>query len=345
MLLKNKSIEELLDLEEELLEAKDAEKEGTFSKLISVYEALYRSISKEPSSEYAFSLEKVKKQLIFYLIKYGTYLKTVYQKDDYAAENCLKKAVRYEKQLPIAYYRLGFLHYKKKSYSSALNYFQKAIHYQKNNENTEYRMNKQQLYHCHLYLANCGLFIAQKAQEELETLETSVKRQEVPNYQTSPLFDLIKANDQYLEHHAFQLVTQGNNQYCTKEECEEKGEAKHTIILDFTGRDHLLIFNGKECRLTKNQAEMLRYFLLYSNENHQVTKHDVYDLFSKSDENGEIPTNTFTQNVIRLRAKLKQVDINTPVIENRLGMSETAYYYNQLVPYLIMHRSDDSFIL
>ncbi|OLO25217.1 hypothetical protein BTR23_25195, partial [Alkalihalophilus pseudofirmus] len=92
-------------------------------------------------------------------------------------------------------------------------------------------------------------------------------------------------------------------------------------------------------------AELLRYFLINSSNEQPVTKHHVYDLFSRSDDNGEIPTNTFTQNVIRLRAKLTQVNIDFPVIENKIGVNETAYFYNHFFPFLIMHRSDESFVL
>ncbi|WP_209121181.1 hypothetical protein [Alkalihalobacillus sp. BA299] len=62
------------DLEEELLLAKESEEQdGTFSKLISVYEALFRKISTDRNSEYSFSLEGIKKRLVSYLVKYGTW--------------------------------------------------------------------------------------------------------------------------------------------------------------------------------------------------------------------------------------------------------------------------------
>ncbi|OLO25285.1 hypothetical protein BTR23_24950, partial [Alkalihalophilus pseudofirmus] len=168
-------------------------------------------------------------------MKYGTYLKTVYQKDDRAAESCLKKAVRYETNLPIVYYRLGFLDYKRKRYASALRHFQAAIEYQQHKENAKYEMTDQQLYNCHLYLANCGLFIATNAQEDLNKLELNVNVVEVPNYELSPFFEFIKGNDEYLERHAYQMVTSSGSQFGSKEQCESKLASRNTIILDFIG--------------------------------------------------------------------------------------------------------------
>lgn len=144
MNVRNKSIEELLDLEEELLEAKDNEQDGSFQQLIKLYEELYKRISRDRENEYWASLENIKKKLVSYLVRYGSYIKTHYQKDDRAAERNLKKATVYQKELPIAYYRLGFLSYKLNQYAEASQYFQKAKSYQKVCKEPEYRLNPQQ---------------------------------------------------------------------------------------------------------------------------------------------------------------------------------------------------------
>lgn len=345
MRLINKSIEELLDLEEELKETK-SEEDGSIFRLISVYETLYRKISSEENHEYGASLNKIKAQLIHYLVQYGTYLKTVFQKDDDAAERNLRKATRYEKNLPIAYYRLGFLlQYKKENYADALQHFQAAIQSQEKCKNTKYLLSSQQLYNCHLYLANCGLFIAKKAQETLSTLELEANVEAVPQYITSPYYQLILENEDYLERHAYQITTLDGTRYGTKDQCEDMLEKIGTIILDLTGRRNIIVFNKKETTLSKNQTEMLRYFLLKSNSNNPLTKHDFYDLFANANHNGEIPTNTYIQNVTRLRGKLTSVGIGISVLENSSGARETGYYYNQFYPFVMMNRSDESFIL
>lgn len=153
---KNKTLDELLEEEQTLLTAKEEDIDGVFPKLIKVYEMLYNQIVKDPANEYYDSLEKIKESLIFYLVEYGTYLKTVYRKEEGPeAERMLTKAISKNEHLPIAHYRLGFLAYQKENYAMALAYLQDALHQQQIATEPRYRMNQQQLYNCHLYLSNC----------------------------------------------------------------------------------------------------------------------------------------------------------------------------------------------
>lgn len=52
---------------------------------------------------YYHSLQYTKKLLVSYLVKYGTYIKMNKFKDDKIAISSLKKALSYEKNIPIAY--------------------------------------------------------------------------------------------------------------------------------------------------------------------------------------------------------------------------------------------------
>ncbi|MGD6967415.1 tetratricopeptide repeat protein [Rossellomorea vietnamensis] len=345
MSLEKKSIEELLDLEEELKAEMDLKENVSYAKLIRLYETLYRKIRREPNNEYKASLEKIRQHLIFHLVQYGTYMKTVYRQDDKAAENSLGKALRYEKNLPIVHYRLGFLHYKQRSYTSALLHFDSALRFQMSHGFDKYRLNDQQLHNCHLYLSNCGLFIAKNTQEDLDNLNLNVDMKNVLHYEISPLYRLISENEQYLARHEYCKISLGSNEYCTKQDCEPAREEQETIILDFTEREISVIYNGIMNVLSRNRGEIFRYFLLKSNEAAPLTRHDFYDIFSVSGENGEVPKNTYTQNIRRLRAIFKEIGIKDDIVINKPGSSETAYYYNQKYPFIILHRSDDTFLL
>ncbi|MGO4886146.1 tetratricopeptide repeat protein [Anaerobacillus sp. MEB173] len=351
MKVRDKTIEELLDLEEELqAEKEEAEKDGLSAKLIQVYKELYRKIYRDKDSEYAPSLEKIKKQLIFYLVQYGTYLKTVYQKDDNTAESSLKEALRYEKNLPIVYYRLGFLLYKKKQYPSSLHYFQHALLYQQKAPINKYRITDQQIYNSHLYLANCGLFIAKDAKEVLEKMNLTVEREVVTNYEISPLYQMINENNLSLESSAYRIISSDGSRYCSREQCIDMVDLENTIILDLTNRENMLIFNGTEKSLSKDQVEMLRLYIMKSNESNPLIKNDFFDLFSRRDDTAEIKTNTYTKRVNRLTEKLTSVGIAEVVLVNKSWLVEnnrtiTGYYYNHQYPYVIMYRSDETFIL
>ena len=162
--LKTMSIEELLDMQEELHLCRD-EEDGSLHELISVDEELHRRISTDRDSEYAPSLEMIKKGLVSNLIHYGTYIKTEYRKDDHTAEQTLRKALRYDKENPVANYRLGFLAYKRRNYIKSIVYFQNALQFHAKREESNYSLTPQQMYNANLYLSSSALYIAKDAQK------------------------------------------------------------------------------------------------------------------------------------------------------------------------------------
>ncbi|MEH6948836.1 hypothetical protein V7068_17555 [Bacillus sp. JJ634] len=272
MSLRRKTIEELLDLEEELRQAIEEEKDGALHDITMMYEELYRKIRREQESEYASSLENIKQKLVSYLICYGTYMKMQYQKDDRVAKSSLQKALQYERELPIAHYRLGFLSYKQENYLSAQIHFHNATSQQKTCSNQKYKLNDQQMYNAHLYLSNSAFYMVQKAQDTLQKLRNEENAERAPHLEMSPLYEMITQNEGYLAANAFTIVTPDGEKKCSKAECENMTELKDTLILYFSEREHILIYNGQEKALTLNQAEMLRYFLLNTTEQSPAMK-------------------------------------------------------------------------
>lgn len=346
MSLRTKSIEELLDLEEELRSSLD-EEDGSYYKIIQVYEELLRKIRADRSGKYELSLPMIKKRLILCLVHYGTYLKTQNQKNDRAAEDSLKKAIHYDRENPIVHYRLGFLSYKQHSYASAIEYFQKATKFQEFYSHPEYKLSKQQMYNTQLYLSNSALYIAQESQKILEDLEDEENLKNAPQLPISALFERIQSNEKYLVENAFTIVTPDGKSRCSKQKCEaiaEKG-SPDTLILYFSDRDESIIFNGREIHISKDQSEILRYFLLETTEQAPALKNDFSKIIQSDSKSGEILTNTYTQIVRRLRGKIEQVGVPISIIDNKEYQGQTAYYYNQKIPFQIMHRTDATFIL
>ncbi|MGM0901588.1 MAG: tetratricopeptide repeat protein [Bacillota bacterium] len=348
MRLKDYSIEELLDLEEELIESKEMEVDGSLNQLIRLYEELYKRISRDKDSEYTYSLGGIKRKLVSYLVRYGTYLKTQYQKDDTAAERNLRMAMSYQKDLPVAYYRLGFLSYKQEKYVQAIDYFQKANFYQKQSKEQEYCLNQQQLYNAHVYLTNSYLYLAEKASKTLKKWETDELVERIPSYERSSLYELINQNEIYLTSHAFTVITPDGKRYCSEEECEQmtvENRLPERFILYFSDRKHTLFFNGKEVDLSMNHAEILRSLFLHTSEQNPATKYRFARIFDTRREDGEIESNTYTQTIRRIREKIARLETLPPVILNTRFRGQTAYYFNGKIPYAVIHRSDSSFIL
>jgi tetratricopeptide (TPR) repeat protein len=345
------SLDELYDVEEKLLQELDSggEKDGIYSEMVMVYEQIYHKLTRllvKERKERNAEIDYVTQKLVTYLITYGTYLKIHIQKDDYVAKNSFRKALKYDKTNPIAHYRLGFLAYKEQQYAEALHYFEKALQYQNGYPNKRFSLNEQQMYYAHLYLANSALFVAEKTYQSMEKLPDHINKDKVASAELSSLYELLQRNETILKTQAFIKVTPSGETYCSKEECERIiiAPPKNTVILYFSDRANVVAFNGKETALAIDPAEMFCYFLLKTNQKQPARKKDLEVFFeSKRRKDREVPKNTFIQKVNRLRNKLN--DIGLPlIIESCQFKGETAYFYNGSVDYLIMYRSDYTFM-
>ncbi|MCL6615846.1 MAG: tetratricopeptide repeat protein [Anoxybacillus ayderensis] len=340
------TLDELYHRQEQLLEELNSgeAKDWIYHEIVGVYEEICRRLSRcsiEERKEHRF--EYVKKQLVSYLIHYGTYLKTQLRKDERMAKTAFQKALRYDSENPIAHYRLGFLAYKEEEYATAQRYFEKALEYQKTYSNPEFCLNERQLYYAHLYLANSALFIAEKTYRSLEKFPDYINDQGAPA-ELSFLHELLQRNENILTMQAFTKWTPTGKAYCSKEECEEimMDPPRDTVVLYFSDRQNVVAYNGSEVCLPHDPAEMLCYFLVKTNEARPATKYDM-EVFFQSKQNVDIPTNTFVQKIRRLREKLRYVRV-PDMINSCQFRGKTAYYYNGSVDYIIMYRSDYTFM-
>ncbi len=339
---KGKTLEELEDIELDLLEQEGVGRnDGFYGRLIGLYEEMYKLAkrsAKETGNESDLAIAaNIRKQLIKSLILYGTYIKMGHEKSDRDAEVTLQKVINYDARNPIVHYRLGFLAYKSRQYHKACLYFQQAIEYQGNLVSKEWQLNEQQLYHAHLFLVNSSLFVAKETNEKLQQL--SLPGQQLTTYQLSPLFEMINSNTLYLNQHAFVKHTPDGRQSCSKEECDDiyEGDTNdHCIILYFSDRECGLRFNKERKILNATYARMLKDFLLHSSKKQSLIQEDLIEHFNK----GKVKRNTFIQKIGRLRDKLAEFDILN-IIDSDGSRSQTAYYYNEEVPYIIMERVEE----
>ena len=339
MRLKEKTYDELLELEVELHETDD---EYVYRTLVLVYKEMYRRLRSEDRNRDDWEINDIKTRLIKTFIQYGTYLKTVYQKDDNLAENSLTQALKYDRNISIAHYRLGFLHYKRQDYLKALYSFKAAIATQKSCTNQDYLMNDQQLYNAHMYLTNSSLYISAKTYEQMEQLPASVNSTGVAGAEISPLYDLLKRNEQYLNQHAFYKITREGQDTCSKDECEHIiDEDLRTLILYFSDRSIRLAYDDDEVVLSKNQGDALKVILLQSTHTTPVTRMAFRDIIDSRDEDGEVKKNSFIQTVRRIRDKLEQLKGIDDFIISTQYRGETAYYFNEEIPFCVMYRVDE----
>ncbi|MCG7337070.1 tetratricopeptide repeat protein [Sporosarcina sp. ACRSM] len=341
--LKNLSIDELLDHREELIDARAGGEDYHLNQIIAIEEMLLRKFSQEEDNEY--SVRKIKEDLIKHLVKYGTYLKTEFRQDDRSAMLTLKKALKYDREIPQAYYRLGFLAYKEEDYAASLKYFQKALWFHKENPKCDFALSKQQQYNANLYLSNCALYIAADAQKVSEKLaeDIDVEEKTIGSLALSPLYELIAENDRYLMKHAYTVFIPSETRYCSRPEYEELDvEYQDHVLLDLAGTEISLGYRELRVNLSIGLAEVLLILMKGSSPVQPAEKHVMQDVLQS--KVGELDTNTYSQTIKRIREKFKKLGlpgeliVTVPKTEKR----DTAYYYDaSFQPYLVIQRTDD----
>ncbi|WP_062106840.1 hypothetical protein [Bacillus niameyensis] len=323
------SIEELFDLEAELRVAKDEEKGVSLPALITVEEELYEKVSADKTGKYQDSLNIIKKNLVDLMIRYGPYLKTIYQRDDLAEEKALSQALKYDRGNPYAYYRLGYLAYKRKNYLTSAVHFNNALKSQERRRSAEYLLTEQQKYMANMHLSNCALNVALQAQKALE--EETVG---------APLLELVGTNENILKSHALTVTSQSGVEWHSMENCQEmikSDEFENYLILYFSEQQHSAFYKKQEVNLSFNQAELLKTMMLQTSKNKRAVKEQFQHLFSSRDENGEIPANIMNRALNRLKRKLAQCQVPANIIIS--SPEQAQYYYNQEILYLIIEVS------
>lgn len=331
------SIEELEDRRAELDEARSEGVKNALRELVQVEEILLRKLTKEKIADEAYKVN-LKNKLIDNLIHYGSYLKMEYRKDDFVAKMNLQKALRYDSHLPIAHYRLGFLAYKHKSFPEALSHFQRALQLQKGASNSKYCLNPQQTYNATLYLSNSALHIAKDAQESLEQIEEDVNRHNPVNLELSPIYDLIEKTDEVLSVNAFVVQTKTEKKYCSLETVDKIIDEKRSnhLILYYSDYGEHLYYQRHLVPISLDRAEILKKFLLESCKKNHLTRLDFSDIIPQTNREN------FRSYIRRVRDKLSACCLSRDLIVNvqRSAGTETAYYFDQTFPSIVIQRSD-----
>lgn len=343
--IKDLTLDELELLEQDLHENGEKSDYGYYKQLVIVYETMYKklkSLAKNNGPHYDHSLQHTKNIYISHLIKFGPYIKMNHFKDDGDAVESLIKAIGLEQKLPIAYYRLGFLAYKHGKYGSAVRYFQQALNKQLLND-PKYALNQQQEFHAHMYLANSALYVASQTYETMEKLPY-LPEEQLPNPELSPLFETLSSNEKYLQNHAFYKITKNNTGTCSKEACEDlyENSEPNELVLYFNDRENILLFNGEEVIITPTQANLIRHFLLSSNKENPCTRITMRDFYGRTGSDGEVKKNTFIKSIERMRVTLRSIDL-PEIIDVIQYKGETAYYFNESVPFTVLFRVDEAF--
>lgn len=332
-----RTFEELEDLEQKLFDEEEETGQPNYAMKIDLYKEMYKrlkQLAREKKDINENYIENVQQSLIHYLIHYGTYLKTEYQKDDHLSASCLEDALKYDRHNPIAAYRLGFLSYKRKNFSLALLYFENALRFQKFYQNKKYQLNSQQLLNAHIYLTNSALYIAKETAEKMNQLAAKTNL-ELSKDDLNPLYTRLFENEKYLRMNAFYNISKDGKTTCSKRKCEKliENPPTNTMILYFNDRTIVAVYGDKDADLTGDQGNMLKQFILNSTEERPLTR-AAFSLTHNMNRN------TYIQNARRLRNKLIDKGF-PPMIHTKRYQDETAYYFDQSYSYNVLYRVDE----
>ncbi|SDJ37832.1 hypothetical protein [Salimicrobium halophilum] len=321
------------DIIEEIRKAKShlEDEKGGYHHLIKLYTELRQQLRKENDRDAAGDVED---KLIYYLVEYGSYMKMVHEKKDNEAMDALKKALHYDRALPLAYYRLGFLFYRQRRFAEAGNHFSKALEHQERAK--RFRMNKRQLYYAHLYLINSELHVVHATQQQMEKLELEGKYEPLESAELSNLYERMTTTDKYLENHAFIKRTNEGETFISKEGFDEMvGEEQPGVVyLYFGDRNIEVYYDDGNREFSKDDGEVLLYLLLHSNERPL----DGKVLGQLRGEWEEVKSSTLRQRVSRLNRRLAERGIDFQISHVNGG-----YAIEEEKDYVIIHRADEAF--
>ena len=189
--------------------------------------------------------------------------------------------------------------------------------------------------------------MAQEAQENVKKIasEESLEKA-LPNVPLAPIYKLISDNEAIIANEAYCVLTNEGKQVCTRETVNKIMDDPPfgKIVLFFLDRELLLHYNGESIRLDLKNAEMLRYFFLLTNQEQPADRQQFKEIFNTT-KTDEVNIDAYRQRVSRLNRKLRDAGIDDRIIESKNVNNETVYYYNNLIPFVIIHRTDDSFAL
>lgn len=289
--------------------------------LISVYKSILR-LEERNSDTYLY----VKRKLVKAYIEYGAYLKMNTHGDKYLAKDSLERAVNLERNLPIAYYRLGHLYYHNNNFLESINNFKNALQY----ENPQFALNIQQKENANLFIAINSLRLFEEHKGNISENYTGYDSlyEEIRGFIESGL-----ENYQQAEYYKIKRQRKIGISRKEKDEFLEKYEG---LFLDFTTYELCVCYNYRQQPLTKNRMNLLEGLLIKSSARKPITVNNIqeFDCFDKSD----VRSNTLNKTIGRLKLNLEAL---SPGLGGIIKSHGKGHYIDSSYPFYILKREED----
>ncbi|WP_157100972.1 tetratricopeptide repeat protein [Salisediminibacterium beveridgei] len=321
--------------EEQLYEREDAliEKENQdlpyplFHKWIELYEdffTLYRS-----DDHFKDEKEAVRKKLVRYLLEYGLYLKSSLKKEHQLAASQLQKVLKYDKNNPVALYRLGFLHYRENAFHESIRYFNDSLDQSQTHDKQQWPLNDRQSELASLYLLSSMIHL----RDQLNPGNSLTDDSGVEGYELATDIEDVISRKEY------RAFTKKREWLCNYESClDEFNQALGTdlLVLFFDLESTFVQYRHNRVQIHIDYARLLKILMEESYPHQPLGAEEIPHIFPKHVDN-----NTNIQKAGRVRRFLRtQLGIEDVILPGGKSGTYTRYYFNDTYDCLILSRSD-----
>jgi tetratricopeptide (TPR) repeat protein len=179
----------------------------------------------------------IENKLVKLYVSQAEYFKMSDKPDSHIAIKYLQKAVRIQPDHPVANYRLGFIHYREKSYAKAILYLERAL------DGTETEgLNDTQNLLANMFLVNCGIRIARESISEIHSIEenlySDLEKDRIEKYRRE-----ILVLDEYLfERMFYKKILDGHESRINEDEFGTYQPMGKQLILRISDHGRELVF-------------------------------------------------------------------------------------------------------
>lgn len=276
--------------------------------------------------------EKIESELIHLYVRFGEYFKMSSTPDPKLAKMYLQKALKRKPSHPVANYRLAHIYYNEGRYAEAAYYFHRALSGER-----EESLNDTQAMLSHMFLVNCGIFLASNALKQVEKMETRPYDEEtVDRYRRAIFLQRIEDFHRAL----YRIITPKSDEIVTEETyfSEQERLLPHEVMLCVSEQNGFIVRYAEESVKLDYQPFYVIAAILHSER--PMTGEDVRETLFQSFFGRKVTDAAIRKMFERLRARIPFWD---EIIETiRIG-NKAARRRKQGVSYRIFCRASDMF--
>ncbi|AEH47526.1 MULTISPECIES: tetratricopeptide repeat protein [Anoxybacillaceae] len=276
--------------------------------------------------------EEIENELIHLYVRFGEHFKMSNAPDPQLAKKYLQKALKRKPSHPVANYRLAHIYYNEGRYAEAAYHFHQALSGERGES-----LNDTQAMLSHMFLVNCGIFLASNALKQMEKMEARPYDEETVERYRQAIF-LYRIED--FHRALYRIITPNSDEIVTEEIyfSEQEQLLPHEVMLCISEQDGFVVRFAGECVKLEYQPFYVFAAILHSER--PLTGEDVRETLFQSFFGRNVTDAAIRKMFERLRVRIPFWDdvIETTRIGNKAARSR-----KQGVSYRIFCRASDMF--